>query len=99
VLVSTYHYANVNATPSRIQVVAQNLNVRSGPGSRFESFGSVAGGTRHKVLGRAENGWLRIEVGAWSTVEPRADGAAADPKEGWVNGAPEFVSVVSRRWW
>jgi len=99
VLVSTYHYANLNATPSRIQVVAQNLNVRSGPGSRFESFGSVAGGTRHKVLGRAENGWLRIEVGAWSTVEPRADGAAADPKEGWVNGAPEFVSVVSRRWW
>jgi hypothetical protein len=93
---SVYHYAlGDKAPPSQIEVVAENLNVHSGPGPRYTTVGAVAKGTHHRVLTTVENGWMQIEVSAWSEAAPRV----SDQNQGWIYGSPEYVSIVARRWW
>jgi len=93
-LVSVYNF--FRERPAEIEVVAIKLNVRSGPGTDFDAIGLVANGTRHHVISIDEHGWLKIEVSQWMELPT---GASPDVKQGWVNGNPEFVRVVSRRWW
>lgn len=96
-----FHYVRDNGLPlpvgatSRIEVVADNLYVRTGPNMREAALGVVAQGTRHRVLTENESGWLRIEVSAWNEAEPHAN----DQRQGWVNGNPRNVKVIGRRWW
>jgi serine/threonine protein kinase len=95
-LLSVYHYMlGSNAAPREIEVVAQNLNVRSGPGPQYVSLGVVAKGTRHRVLSTTATGWLQIEVSQWSDAAPRL----GTQNQGWVYGSEEYVSIVARRWW
>lgn len=81
-------------TPREVEVVAVSLNVREAPGKK--SIGTVAQGTRHRVLSANEQGWMLIQVGQWETLKA---GTPLDANQGWVDGNPEYVRVVSRRWW
>ncbi|MFN0108607.1 MAG: protein kinase domain-containing protein [Blastocatellia bacterium] len=83
-------------SPHEIEVAASQMYVRSGPGSQFKPYGTVAGNTRHKVIQENEQGWIQIEVSQWMKLE--AD-APLDARQGWVYGKSEYVRVVSRRWW
>ncbi|HEY8458995.1 MAG TPA: SH3 domain-containing protein, partial [Blastocatellia bacterium] len=87
--------------PSEIEIVAEGLNVRSTPSLAREKekiIGSVAKGSRHEVLERGSNNWIRIRVHEWATKEP---GVNAD--QGWIygdlDGNPPNVRVVSRKFW
>jgi serine/threonine protein kinase len=80
--------------PHEVEVVAISLNVREAPGKR--PLGTIAQGTRHRVLSVNEQGWMQIQVGQWETLKT---GTPLDVNQGWVDGNPEFVRVVSRRWW
>lgn len=82
--------------PREIEVVTFQLNVREGPGMGFNTIGVIASGTRHKVISRNDQGWYQIEISQWMQLNP---GSPQDAKQGWVYGNPEFVRVVSRRWW
>jgi serine/threonine protein kinase len=94
-MVSVYHYTlGDRAAPSQIEVITENLNVRSGPGIQYKPMGTVAKGTRHRVIA-SERGWMQIEVSQWSDAQPHA----GDEKEGWVSDCPTCVSIVARRWW
>lgn len=96
-----FHYVRDNGlplpigTPSQIEVVADNLNVRGGPSTQEEYLGVVARGTRHRVLAGNEQGWMKIEVKEWNDAQPHV----SDQNQGWINGHPRFVKVVGRRWW
>lgn len=81
-------------TPNEVEVVPISLNVREAPGKR--PIGTVAQGTRHRVLSVSDQGWMLIQVGQWETLKT---GTPLDANQGWVDGNPEFVRVVSRRWW
>lgn len=106
-LVSVYRYAQTHRlnqatptqagilTPKQIEVLATNLNVRTGPGFGFDSIGAVPKGSKHKVLKVSDNGWMQIEVSEWSADQPRV----GDYKQGWVNGSSQLVNVTSRRLW
>ncbi len=87
--------------PNEIEIVTDGLNVRSAPsGSREREkiLGSVAKGTRHEVLERANNNWLQIKVSSWATKEP-----GVETNKGWIygdlDGNPPNVRVVSRKFW
>jgi serine/threonine-protein kinase len=87
--------------PNEIEILTDGLNVRSAPsGSREREkvLGSVAKGTRHQVLERANNNWLLIRVGSWATKEP-----GVETDKGWIygdlDGNPPNVRVVSRKLW
>lgn len=94
-LASTYHYTRSLAQPMAIEVLADNLTVRTAPHPRAVELGWIPRGSRHRVLGAAENGWLRIEVGEWN--ESRSHDQ--NQRQGWVNGDERFVNIVERRWW
>jgi len=94
-LASVYHYARVAAPPKAVEVLTVNLNVRAGPSYQYPVLGTVMKGSRHRVLGQADNGWLRIEVNSWNEALPHDQ----SQKEGWVNGSDEYVSIAERRWW
>jgi hypothetical protein len=94
-LASVYHYARVVVPPKAIEVLTVNLNVRAGPSYQYPVLGTVTKGSRHRVLGQADNGWLRIEVNSWNEALPHDQ----VQKEGWVNGSDEYVSIAERRWW
>lgn len=81
-------------TPREVEVVPISLNVREAPGKK--PIGTVAQGTRHRVLSVNDQGWMLIQVGQWETLKT---GTPLDANQGWVDGNPEFVRVVSRRWW
>jgi uncharacterized protein YraI len=71
------------------------LYVRAGPGTSYRSIGIIAKSSKHKVLdAHSDQRWMQIEVGDWDENEPHGD-----QKQGWVSGSPEFVRVVSRRFW
>jgi serine/threonine protein kinase len=99
-LVTLYHYVRNNGlpvsvgTPSRIEVMADNLNVRAGPSARESSLGVVLEGSRHRVLNGDEDGWMQIEVSHWDESQPHVY-----ERRGWVNGSSKYVKVVGRRWW
>jgi len=87
--------------PTEIEVVVDGLNVRyapSGSREREKVLGTVAKGTRHEVLERANNDWLRIRVSSWATKEPNVE-----TDKGWIygdlDGNPPKVRVVSRKFW
>jgi uncharacterized protein YgiM (DUF1202 family) len=103
-VVSVYNFAwKGSATaPGEIEVVTDNVNVRTGMTMSDESIlGSIAKGSRHKVLSVHEKTpespypWFQIEVSRWE----RYDALGARQNIGWVYGKPELVRVVSRRWW
>lgn len=94
-LASVYRYARAVAPPSSIEVLTENLHVRAGPSYQYSVLGTVSRGSRHRVLGHADNGWLRIEVNAWNESLPHDQ----VQKQGWVNGSDEYVSIAERRWW
>jgi serine/threonine protein kinase len=94
-LASVYHYARAVVPPKAIEVMTVNLNVRAGPSYQYPVLGTVTKGSRHRVLGQADNGWLRIEVNSWNESLPHDQAQ----KEGWVSGRDEYVSIAERRWW
>jgi serine/threonine-protein kinase len=94
-LVSTYNFTRANSPLQQVEVIAQNLNVRMGPSYQYAVMGTVSKGSRHRLLGQSENGWVRIEVGQWNEALPHDQ----TQKQGWVNGGTEYVSIVGRRWW
>lgn len=81
--------AGVTLTPSaaaqgnetgQLTVVAQTLNVRSGPGLAYPAFDTLRQGDRVPVLGYdAGSGWWQVTLYYGST--------------GWVSGGAEYVSV------
>lgn len=103
-LVSVYNFVRAKDTPfgfgppTEVEVVTEGLNVRIGPHSRDPVLGVVEKGSRHRVLVSEERGWLQIEVSRWSELQPHAE-----TNTGWVygnlDGNPNYVRVVSRRWW
>jgi serine/threonine protein kinase len=87
--------------PTEIEIVTDGLNVRSMPSSAREKekiLGAVAKGSRHEVLERESNNWIRIRVQKWATKEP-----GVDTDSGWIygdlDGNPPNVRVVSRKFW
>lgn len=106
-LVSVYNFVRGKPAPigfgppTEIEVISPQLNVREGPGMRYDDIGTVAISTRHRVVGGDENSWLKIEVQVWNTI--RID---KDPNKtanvGWVatnlDGNQPRIRVVSRRW-
>jgi serine/threonine protein kinase len=68
----------------KLEIVIEQLNVRSGPGVQYEVIGSVAQGTTHKVMNQAANGWYQIEVSQWNTHTSLQN-------QGWVSDGSEFV--------
>lgn len=106
-LVSVYRYARERRTASpptnpptnplgkifgeQLEVIADGLTVRSGPGANFEKLGEITQNSKHKVLSRNPNGWVQIEVSEWSSRFP-----AGTQKQGWVNGNTKFVTITSR---
>ncbi len=97
-LVSVYNFFSGGefGKPKEVMVASSGLYVRSGPGTQFKPIGTISNGTRHQVIEQNEQGWLRIEVSQWTQLETDAP---LDAKQGWINGNPEYVRVVSRRWW
>jgi serine/threonine protein kinase len=103
-LVSVYNFVRGKNTPfgfgppTEVEVVSEGLNVRIGPHARDPVLGIVEKGSRHRVLVSEERGWLQIEVSRWSELKPHAE-----TNTGWINGNldgnPNYVRVVSRRWW
>jgi serine/threonine protein kinase len=107
VIVSLYNFVrSQNAPlgfgpPTKIEVVADGLNVRFTPSGALEKekvLGTVAKGTRHEVLGQANSKWIKIRVSEWAKKEP---GVEAD--SGWIygdlDGNSPNVRVVSRKFW
>lgn len=94
-LASTFHWARALAQPSEIEVVIDNLTVRTAPNARAVELGWIQKGSRHRLLGSSENGWLRIEVREWNESRPHD----LVQRQGWVNGDSKFVSIVPRRLW
>ena len=79
----------------QLEVLALDLNVRSGPGSKFDKLGAVPNGSKHKVISKDQNGWIQIEISDWS---PNFEHSATQ-KQGWVNGDAKLVKVESRGLW
>jgi len=93
-LVSVYEYFKATSAPNQLEVVAENLYVRTGPSTQFNWIGAVPKGSRHRILDTTENGWVKIQVSQWSDDYP----PTTDQREGWVKGGADHVSIVSR-WW
>jgi serine/threonine protein kinase len=87
--------------PTEIEIVTQSLYVRAGPDDSEKDMGAVPRGSRHKVVAlddkQSASGtqWILIEVSVWDPAFPHIPGQ----NRGWVYGKPDFVRVVSRRWW
>jgi hypothetical protein len=77
----------------QLEVIADGLTVRSGPGASFEKLGEITQNSKHKVLSKNANGWVQIEVSEWSPRYP-----AGTQKQGWVNGNAKFVNITARNW-
>jgi serine/threonine protein kinase len=106
-LVSVYNFVRGKPAPlgfgppTEIEILSPQLNVREGPGMRYDDIGTVAASSHHRVVGGDENTWLKIEVQVWNTI--RID---KDPNKtgnvGWVatnlDGNQPRIRVVSRRW-
>ncbi|MEJ2556812.1 MAG: SH3 domain-containing protein, partial [Anaerolineae bacterium] len=64
----------------QLTVVAQALNVRSGPGVSYPAVGLLVRGDQVPVVGQhAANGWWQVEL--------------PDGGRGWVSGGAAYVSV------
>lgn len=106
-IISSYHFVRNNGLPisrelpfnlgtvSRVEVVTEKLNVRTGPGMQNAALGVIARGSRHRVLASTEQGWLQIEINGWDETEPHV----TEVKQGWVFGNTRNVKVVGRRFW
>lgn len=100
-LLSVYGYFRGLDTPfgfgpvTELEVLAPGLNVRAGPSPRDPAIGVVSKGSRHKVLAQTDQKWMQIEVSRWDESQPRLSGY----NQGWVYGNPQYVRVVSRRFW
>jgi serine/threonine-protein kinase len=97
-LVGSYSSQGVNpigfGPPTEIEVIAGKMNVRAGPSMQDESIGVVQRGTRHRVIS-SEKQWMLIEVSQWAS-EGRVN---PEQRQGWIYAKPEFVRIVSRRFW
>ena len=79
--------------PTEVEVIAGKMNVRAGPGAQVVT-GVILRGTRHRVIS-SEKQWLLIEVSQWAS-EGRVN---PEQRQGWISAKPEFVRIVSRRFW
>ena len=79
--------------PTEVEVIAGKMNVRAGPGAQVVT-GVILRGTRHRVIS-SEKQWLLIEVSQWES-EGRVN---PEQRQGWISARPEFVRIVSRRFW
>jgi serine protease Do len=76
--------APATPTPTPVRpggvVLANNLNVRSGPGTDFERLGAAPRGTTLPISGQRDNcAWLRVST--------------PNNLEGWVSGDPELFTL------
>lgn len=94
-LAGTFYWARSLANAADIEVVIENLTVRTAPNPRSAELGWIPKGSRHRVLGSAENKWLLIEVREWNESRPHD----MVQRKGWVYGDSRFVSIVRRRLW
>jgi hypothetical protein len=96
-LVGSYSSQGVNpigfGPPTEIEVIAGKMNVRPGPAAPAV-MGVVLRGTRHRVIS-SEKQWMLIEVSQWAS-EGRVN---PEQRQGWIYAKPEFVRIVSRRFW
>ncbi|HZS04737.1 MAG TPA: serine/threonine protein kinase [Blastocatellia bacterium] len=83
-----YRFATHTAAP-QVEILTENLNVRTGPGVEYPVIGAVARGTHHRILSHAANGWYQIEVSKWSDVIQRT----SDQNQGWVRDSPETLKA------
>ena len=96
-----FHFVRDNGLPlpvgttGRIEVLAEELNVRDAPSMQGDYMGVIVKGSRHRVLAENEQGWMKIEVSEWNEAERHV----SDQKQGWINGNPRYVKVVGRRLW
>lgn len=75
-----YFVLPVYAAQPTATVVAQRLNMRSGPGTTYAIIGSAAKGAHFVIVGQYNNcSWLKI--------------IDAKKQEGWLAGASQFVSL------
>ena len=81
--------------PTEIEVTTLSLNVRLGPSPRDAVLGVVPRGSRHRVLAHTDQQWMQIDVGQWDETVPHV----YDQTRGWVYGHPDYVRIVSRRFW
>ena len=61
----------LNGEPLQLRIVASSKNLRSGPENEYERIGSFPSGTVVTLLGRDEDGWLRVtdgELTGWCTA-------------------------------
>lgn len=103
-LVSVYNFIRGGSLafgfgpPTEIEVTSQALNVREGPSMQDRKLGEIEQGSRHRILGGDEYGWLQIEVTRWSKAMPDTQ-----TNVGWIygnlDGNPKHIRVVSRHWW
>lgn len=106
-LVSVYNYVRGKPAPlgfgrpTEIEVLSPQLNVREGPGMRYDDIGTISISSRHRVIGGDETNWLQIEVTGWNSVRPDKDPNKTS-NVGWVygnlDGNQPHIRVVSRRW-
>jgi serine/threonine protein kinase len=94
-LAGTYNYARTRNQPVEIEVLTDNLTVRTSANFRAVELGWIPKGSRHRVLGTAENGWLRVEISQWNESRPHD----RFERQGWVNGDEKFVNIKRRRLW
>jgi hypothetical protein len=94
-LAGTYNYARTRNQPVEIEVLTDNLAVRTAANFRAVELGWIPKGSRHRVLGTAENGWLRVEISQWNESRPHD----RFERQGWVNGDEKFVNIKRRRLW
>jgi serine/threonine protein kinase len=82
---------------TEIEILTEKLNVREAP-PRGKILGTVAKGSRHRVIEQLNQNWFLIQVGQWSEREL---GFSTD--QGWVygdlDGNSPKVRVVSRKFW
>jgi uncharacterized protein YraI len=68
--------ANQNSTSGNVAIIQQKLNVRSGPGTDFNSLGTLNPQDVVNLIGKDSNGaWLQVEF------------AAGPDGKGWINAA------------
>ncbi|QFT98710.1 Bacterial SH3 domain protein [Roseovarius sp. THAF8] len=60
-------------------ITASSANMRGGPGTDFARVGSLGEGAEVAVLGRADNGWLELEVVTTGETGWMADWLVSDP--------------------
>lgn len=94
--ISTAHARPSLQTGPVTVTVAENANLRAGPGTSFDRVGGVAGGSTLQVTGcNAGCTWYQTPTGAWIAGELLVDPPALGRAEAAVTPAPVSPALVS----